>query len=462
KNPKKYICDAGVLNEIQASDRYKRMERAVREEMDMEEDVRRLYEKGVDNLLKWLVATAEVKANVHGITKRFLDAALEEARNPKKSSAPRYLEGCYESVYNARWHHVVEVPDGEGTGMEVREGKSPQSWTYRAAGEFLEKNDGEEQSGAARPRLMVLTSDKGWPYSWEEDESTPDCYVNCEVDRVWQIVRNDLTAWFSPHPGAYFTPRRRVLIGTPGIGKSLAAGSYLLYQLLQCDVKKLQVVVYSFGGSTTYVFDKTIKTVTRYVGREASKECLCDLRDLKMKGYIIYDVTRQGTPPEEYFLPGSGWGMIVVSSPNVGNYDKWEKQKGAARIIMNCPAEMDVKAMCAWMKRDGTTDDQAECWKMVEERMDKVGPIPRYIFDANEFIAHSAVIEDALEGINSPDGEKHFTHGGVRLWGSENPSQKLVRVVRARAESGAEVFLNAPISFCLGRRIPHYFWKRDE
>ncbi|KAF5223840.1 hypothetical protein ECC02_003024 [Trypanosoma cruzi] len=462
KNPKKYICDAGVLNEIQASDRYKRMERAVREEMDMEEDVRRLYEKGVDNLLKWLVATAEVKANVHGITKRFLDAALEEARNPKKSSAPRYLEGCYESVYNARWHHVVEVPDGEGTGMEVREGKSPQSWTYRAAGEFLEKNDGEEQSGAARPRLMVLTSDKGWPYSWEEDESTPDCYVNCEVDRVWQIVRNDLTAWFSPHPGAYFTPRRRVLIGTPGIGKSLAAGSYLLYQLLQCDVKKLQVVVYSFGGSTTYVFDKTIKTVTRYVGREASKECLCDLRDLKMKGYIIYDVTRQGTPPEEYFLPGSGWGMIVVSSPNVGNYDKWEKQKGAARIIMNCPAEMDVKAMCAWMKRDGTTDDQAECWKMVEERMDKVGPIPRYIFDANEFIAHSAAIEDALEGINSPDGEKHFTHGGVRLWGSENPSQKLVRVVRARAESGAEVFLNAPISVCLGRRIPHYFWKRDE
>ncbi|PWV08068.1 putative retrotransposon hot spot protein (RHS) [Trypanosoma cruzi] len=34
KDPKKYICDAGVLNEIQASDRYKMMERAVRDEMD--------------------------------------------------------------------------------------------------------------------------------------------------------------------------------------------------------------------------------------------------------------------------------------------------------------------------------------------------------------------------------------------------------------------------------------------
>ncbi|KAF8278490.1 putative retrotransposon hot spot (RHS) protein [Trypanosoma cruzi] len=58
KNPKKYICDAGVLDEMQASDRYKRMERAVRDEMDMEEDVNRLYKNGVDNLLKWLVAAA--------------------------------------------------------------------------------------------------------------------------------------------------------------------------------------------------------------------------------------------------------------------------------------------------------------------------------------------------------------------------------------------------------------------
>ncbi|RNF12130.1 retrotransposon hot spot protein (RHS), partial [Trypanosoma cruzi] len=61
KDPKKYICDAEVLSEIQASDLYVRMERAVREEMDMEEDADKLYENGVDKLLKWLVATAEVK-----------------------------------------------------------------------------------------------------------------------------------------------------------------------------------------------------------------------------------------------------------------------------------------------------------------------------------------------------------------------------------------------------------------
>ncbi|RNC32611.1 retrotransposon hot spot (RHS) protein [Trypanosoma cruzi] len=122
KDPTRYIRDAGVLGEIQATDRYVRMERAVRGEMDMEEDVHRLYDKGMYNLLRWLAASAEVKASVHGVTKRFLDAAAEEARNPKKSSAPRCLEGCYESVYNARWHHVVEVADGEGTGMEAYEG----------------------------------------------------------------------------------------------------------------------------------------------------------------------------------------------------------------------------------------------------------------------------------------------------------------------------------------------------
>ncbi|RNC51811.1 retrotransposon hot spot (RHS) protein, partial [Trypanosoma cruzi] len=112
------------------------------------------------------------KASAHEVTKRFLDAAAEEARNPTTSSAPRCLEGCYESVYNARWHHVVEVPGGEGTGMDVREGEPPQSWTYKAVGEFLEKDDGVQKSGAPCRRLMVLASDKGWPCSWKwkEDE----------------------------------------------------------------------------------------------------------------------------------------------------------------------------------------------------------------------------------------------------------------------------------------------------
>ncbi|EKF98256.1 retrotransposon hot spot (RHS) protein, putative [Trypanosoma cruzi] len=292
------------------------------------------------------------------------------------------MEGFYESVYNARWHHVMEVSDSKGTRMEVREGKPPQSWTYKKVGRTLEKDDGVEQSGEAPPRLMVLTSDKGWPYTLNAPYGCGnDLCVNCEVDRVWQIVLGDLTKWISNFDLTLnSSPLFRVLIGTFGIGKSMNAGSYLLYQLLQYDVKKLQVVVHCFGD-TAYVFNKTAKTVTIYEGNITSKSVLYGLRQRGMKGYIIYDVAKKGTPPDTNFAPSTGWGMIVVSSPNVDNYDGWEEQVKARRIIMNCPDEMDVKAMCAWIKRGLEPDKQAEYWKMAEKHMEKVGPIPRYIFD---------------------------------------------------------------------------------
>ncbi|EKF33145.1 retrotransposon hot spot (RHS) protein, putative, partial [Trypanosoma cruzi marinkellei] len=363
------------------------------------------------------------------------------------TEAPVILEGLYESVYNARWHHVVELPDDEKTktGMEVKEGKPKHSWTYKKVGLTLEKDDGAEQFGAAPPRLMVLTSDKGWPYTLNAQQGPmKDFFINCEVERVWQIVSSDLTKWFdnfdlSLNP----SPTRRLLIGTPGIGKSMAAGSYLLYH-----IKKLQVIVHCFG-ETAYVFDKTAQTVTQYEDNITSKIVVRSFWQRGMNGYIIYDVARKGTPPDTNFAPASGWGMIVVSSPKVSNYDEWEKQLTAKRIIMNCPDEMDVKAMCAWMKQGVKTDEQAEYWEMVKTHMDEVGPIPRYIFDDEEYIDRMAAVNDALVAIKPIDG-KYLTEGGTKLWYSENPSQKLVKIVRAKTEKGAEVFLNAPICADIG------------
>ncbi|EKF32104.1 retrotransposon hot spot (RHS) protein, putative, partial [Trypanosoma cruzi marinkellei] len=255
-NPTSHIQDEGVLREIQASGRYVRMETAVRKEVIFEEDVRKLLDNGVDNLLGWSLAASEVKASVCGITKNSLDAALEEVMNPTTMGAPVILKGRYESVYNARWSHVVEVPGGEGTRMDVKEGEPPHSWTYKAVGDNLEKDDGVEQSGAAPPRLMVLTSDKGWPYSWAGSEFIRDCHVNCEVERVWQTVKRDLTEWLITNGGTYFEPKKRLLIGTPGIGKSMNAGSYLLYQLLHYDTKHLQMVLYVIKDRI-FLFDKT-------------------------------------------------------------------------------------------------------------------------------------------------------------------------------------------------------------
>ncbi|RNC33726.1 retrotransposon hot spot (RHS) protein [Trypanosoma cruzi] len=55
--------------------------------------------------------------------------------------------------------------------------------------------------------------------------------------------------------------------------------------------------------------------------------------------------------------------MIAVSFPKVNNCDEWAKQLRAARVIVKCPDEMDVKAMCAWTTRDGDKEKQAEYWK---------------------------------------------------------------------------------------------------
>ncbi|RNF02350.1 putative retrotransposon hot spot (RHS) protein, partial [Trypanosoma cruzi] len=451
KNPTSYIRDAGVLGEIQATDAYLSMEKAVREEMDLEEEVRKLSDKGVNNVLGWSRAAEEVKASVRDDIKNSLDAALEEARNPTTTSAAIKLEGCYESVYNARWSHVVEISGGEGTGMKAEEGKPIHSWNYKKAGDTFEKDDGVRKSGEEPPVLMVLTSDKGWPYSWHMTQDLPkDFFVNCEVDRVWQIVKEGLTAWFSNFDLTLnSSPVRRLLIGTPGIGKSVAAGSYLLYQLLHCDVEELQVVAHCFGD-TMYVFDKTAKTVTKYMGEIISKSVLDGLRQRGMKGYIIYDVAKKGKPPARDFLPSTGWGMIVVSSPKVSNYDEWEKQTKASRIIMNCPDEMDVKAMCAWMKRGLGQDKQAEYWKMVKKHMEIVGPIPRHIFDVDEYKKRTKDVENALRWINIGDQGKYFTQGGEKKWYSEDPSHKLVKIVRVREKSAFEDFANAPICECLG------------
>ncbi|ESS60922.1 putative retrotransposon hot spot (RHS) protein [Trypanosoma cruzi Dm28c] len=99
--------------------------------------------------------------------------------------------------------------------------------------------------------------------------------------------------------------------------------------------------------------------------------CISELRSLRghgMKGYIIYDVAKEGTPPLRNFAPTSGWGMIAVSFPRATNYDEWAKQLQAARIIVKCPDEVDVKAMCAWITRDETKEKQAECWKGGQEK----------------------------------------------------------------------------------------------
>ncbi|PWV02105.1 putative retrotransposon hot spot (RHS) protein [Trypanosoma cruzi] len=151
-----------------------------------------------------------------------------------------------------------------------------------------------------------------------------------------------------------------------------------------------------------------------------------------------------------FFLLSYAWGMIAVSFPKVANYDEWAKQLQAVRIIVNCPDEMDVTAMCDWMKRDETAEKQVECWKMVEKHMYLLGPIPRHIFDADEYGKRTKDAVRALRWTNIRDQGKYFTQRGGDQWCCGNPSQKLVKIVRAREKDEFEDFMNAPVCDYLG------------
>ncbi|EKG01069.1 retrotransposon hot spot (RHS) protein, putative, partial [Trypanosoma cruzi] len=105
-------------------------------------------------------------------------------------------------------------------------------------------------------------------------------------------------------------------------------------------------------------------------------------------------------------------------------------------------------------------DEQAEYWRMVEKHMEKVGPIPRHIFDEKIYIDRLGAFDGALLAIKPTDVEEYFTMRGSRLWYSEDPSHKLVKVVREITEEGAEVFLNASISDDIGFRIAECLEKK--
>ncbi|EKF99246.1 retrotransposon hot spot (RHS) protein, putative [Trypanosoma cruzi] len=294
---------------------------------------------------------------------------------------------------------------------------------------------------------MVLTSNKGWPYSWREDEFIRDCHVNCEVERVWQIVEHDLNEWFSTRGETKLTPGRLLLIGTPGIGKSMNAGSYLLYQLLHYDAEKLPVVLYVIGNDA-FLFEKTTKTVTKYMDEFSIDNVLRSLSIPGVKGYIIYDVAKGCRKPYQISITRE-WGMIVLSSPNEDNFDAWEKYKSPKRIIMNCPEKDDVKAMCVWMKRNEPTE-QAGYWRNINGRMEGVGPILRYIFDENKYNGRIQSCQDTINKLNRIDAEYYLHFGTKEMLGGDKVSHKLVRIVRVRGVRNIESTFNGLMSPYLG------------
>ncbi|EKG01203.1 retrotransposon hot spot (RHS) protein, putative [Trypanosoma cruzi] len=211
-----------------------------------------------------------------------------------------------------------------------------------------------------------------------------------------------------------------------------------------------QVVAYIIKKSV-YLFDKTKKTVSELGSEEIFVNLVKDFTLRGVKGYIIYDVAEQGREPH-VGLPFTLWNMIVVTSPNINNFKGWKKQNGAMGIVMDCPDESDVRALCVWMKRNEPRG-QNEYWKQVKERMDEVGPILRVIFDGDSFTERKNDIDEVINAVDSSNAKHYIGVMSDKLWEDVNPSHKLVQIVRVRKDSRTERYLNSPASRVIASKM---------
>ncbi|PWU91566.1 putative retrotransposon hot spot (RHS) protein [Trypanosoma cruzi] len=203
----------------------------------------------------------------------------------------------------------------------------------------------------------------------------------------------------------------------------------------------------------TFLFDKIAKMVSLYTSEVSILSILGSFSRRGVKGYIIYDVALKGHQPSTG-LPCKGWGMIVVTSPNKNNYESWAKLVRAKQIIINCPEENDVRAMCVWMKHNGQlAEEEADYWKKVNGRMDKVGPLLRYIFDESEYKSRIDSCESKVNSMNLFDTYYYSILGTNEVCDDSHISHKVVKVKRLRGKEDAELPLNALISSYLGNLV---------
>ncbi|CCD21470.1 hypothetical protein, conserved in T. vivax, partial [Trypanosoma vivax Y486] len=211
-----------------------------------------LEEKGITSVRQWDDAdkNADAKCAVRdeladerlwNKTRGLLDAAFSVAKDADEkekierkrvrnavNAAAEVIPGAFESVVNARWSCVESGHDNAPLGMRVVDGPlvHTNAWSFEELeelrnaveereaenpnalvneGEVAEEEEEEEKgdtsskdeaAGETRAlELLVLTSERGWPYTEFIPSSERDVFVRREVMRVWHVVRSELARW---------------------------------------------------------------------------------------------------------------------------------------------------------------------------------------------------------------------------------------------------------------------------
>ncbi|KAH8616178.1 putative retrotransposon hot spot protein 4 (RHS4) [Trypanosoma vivax] len=424
-------------------------------------------------------------------TRGLLDAAFSVAKDAEarkrvvmsESEAAVFVPGAFESVVNARWSHVLSGEAGMPHGMRVVGGLPENVWSYDEVNYSpwpLEVNRQAPRNG--KLEIMVLSSEAGWPYTRFKNErrsvknnagvgrggvlnapTSKAVYIRREVVRVWYIVEEQTRAWYIERK--LVEPRTCIVIGTPGIGKSFACGSFLLYQLLHYEGGLLDVVAY-FIRDGAYVIHNARPgvpgCVVKYSDQRAAVLKINEMASCK-RGFVIVDISEKGEVPSRE-LPTNFWPTVVLTSPDVNHYEQWMKDRNDKLIYVNCDDERDLKAFVAWQKlfplgQDaGITDELckeiSDEWKRVKQRIEQVGPLPRFVLNAGSYESRRSQIHKAINAITLNNKAPYMDILRMNSeWQSDHVSHKLVKLVRVREDLNDETYRCVPLSSDIHERV---------
>ncbi|RNE95950.1 retrotransposon hot spot (RHS) protein, partial [Trypanosoma rangeli] len=211
------------------------------------------------------------------------------------------------------------------------------------------------------------------------------------------------------------------------------------------DAVRVTVVAYFVEGSVC-LFHKTGEMAGIVVEYGCTSEGLWAIKELEranVGGYYIFNVTKDHRVVAG--LPRRRWGGVVLNTPDASNYEGWKKQRNAFNIFVNGYDAREMKAFFAWQERDllrglqGSGEGRAELegmWQRMKDRICVLGPLPRHVFDENNYSGRRIAIKTALS--NTPDADlvrlakKVF---GKAEWGEDGTADKLIKVLRVLRRS---------------------------
>ncbi|CCD15000.1 unnamed protein product [Trypanosoma congolense IL3000] len=345
--------------------------------------------------------------------------------------------------------------------VRVAQGRQPHLWCKKQADAPYDPEEpweGDVVPGVEGKLVMaVLSSQKGWPYglfgvnkkqkkgaeSLTGYNAVCDAYIRRSNLRVWNIVKKGLDKWFVSRLSEY--PSNFTVIGTPGIGKSFATGSLLLYQVLHYKSENLKVVAY-FMKERAYIFHREDRRVVFYEEQTVALRRVNEMVRKGVEGYIIYDMC--GGHNSIHSLPDE-WGAVLLTSPKSSNYERWSADRlgETLPIYVDCYGYAEFKAVLIWERKKLGSDRLRlrkrpstilEDWEVLRNRIYKVGPVPRYVLRSDGvFNARVRVMCGAVKTLNYDDlGNFMRRLRNEKEWPGDNTTHKIVMLVRTLGDEG--------------------------